>query len=242
MRRLRIRLPVGRSLFFVFAMLAGLVLLLPMRLVVDWLDLGATGFSAREAKGSVWFGTLTEARIGPAPLGDLAARLQPLPLLVGRARIHLARDGDAGGALNGAVTVSRHRIGVDDVTARLSLGQRLAPLPVVAVDLSDVSVSFRDGLCDQAEGLVKALIEGAPTSLALPGGLSGAARCDGGALLLPLVGQSGMESLTLRVQAGGAYKADLKVRPTTPAAQDALLGTGFAPVPGGYALTVTGSL
>ncbi|WP_156678586.1 type II secretion system protein N [Sphingomonas profundi] len=238
----RIRLPLRPSLFFLCALLVGLVLLMPLRLVIGWLDLGAGGFAAREARGSVWLGTLAEARFGDAPLGDLSARLAPLPLLVGRARLDLASAGETAGGFAGALTVSRHRFGIDDVTARVPLGRRLMPLPVAAIDLSDVSVTFRDGLCDRADGLVKAVIEGAPAGLNLPGGLSGAARCDGGALLLPLVGQSGMESLTLHVATGGAYRADLKVQPTTPATRDALLAAGFSPVAGGYALAVTGAL
>ncbi|TVV74263.1 type II secretion system protein N [Sphingomonas solaris] len=233
-------MPIGRSLFFVSALALSLLLLLPLRLVADWLDVSALGLSAREARGSVWFGRLAEARIAGAPLGDLSARLDPLPLLAGRARVDLAREGDTADPLAGAVTVSRHGIGLGNVTARVPLGQRFAPLPLAAIELGGVSVSFHDGLCDRADGLVKARIEGAPAALALPGGLSGAVRCDGGALLLPLVGQSGMERLTLRIAADGAYRADLAIRPTTIAARDALAAAGLAPVAGGYGLTVTG--
>ena len=239
---LRINLPIGRSLFFLCALVAGLILLLPLRLAAAWLDLAAVGLSAREARGSVWLGTLAEARFGDAALGDLSARLDLLPLFVGRGRIALARADEGGGALDGAVTVSRHRFGVDGVTAHVPLGQRLMPLPIAAIDLANVSVVFRDGLCDRADGLVKAVIEGAPAGLTLPGGLSGAARCDGGALLLPLVGQSGMESLTLRIAGGGAYRADLKMRQSAPAARDALIAAGFSPAADGFALTVTGGL
>ena len=242
MSRWRIRLPIGRSLFFAGALAIALVALLPLRLVAGWLALPAAGISAREASGSVWLGTLAEARFGGAPLGDLSARLDPLPLLLGQARIALGRAADEGDPLSGAVTVSRHRFGVSGVTAHVPLGQRLMPLPVAAIDLTGVSVSFRDGLCDRAEGLVKAVIAGAPAGLMLSGGLSGAARCDGGALMLPLVGQSGLESLTLHVAAGGGYRADLKIRPTTAAARDALTASGFTPGPGGYGLTVTGAL
>ncbi len=240
--RTRIRLPIGRSLFFLSVLAVGLVLLLPMRLALGWLDLAAAGFSAREARGSVWRGTLTEARFAGAPLGDLSAGLAPTPLLLGRARIGVSRAGEGGDPLDGAIVASRHSLGVDGVTAHIPLGARMLPLPVAAVDLSAVSITFRDGLCDRAEGLVKAAISGAPAGLNLPGGLSGAARCDGGALLLPLMSQSGMESLMLHVSAGGAYRADLRVRPTTPAARDALVAAGFAPAAGGLALVVTGSL
>lgn len=239
---MRIRLPIGRSLFFAGALAIGLVLLLPMRLAIDWLGLGATGLAAREAQGSVWRGRLTEARVGAIPLGDLAAGLDPLPLLLGRARISVARDGEAGDALDGAVRVARHRFGLEKVTAHIALGQRMMPLPVAAIDLTDLSIGFRDGLCDRAEGLVKASIAGAPAGISLPGGLSGTARCNQGAVMLPLVSQSGMESLTLHVAAGGGYRADLRVRAAAAGAADTLMAAGFAPAGDGYALTVTGTL
>ena len=49
---MRIRLPLGRSLFFVCAFLFALVALLPLRLALDWLGLDDKGFAAREARGS----------------------------------------------------------------------------------------------------------------------------------------------------------------------------------------------
>jgi general secretion pathway protein N len=239
---MRLRLPIGRSLFFLGALAIGLVLLLPLRLAIDWLDLGATGLAAREAEGSVWAGRLSEARIGAVPLGDLSARLDPLPLLLGRARIAISRGDEAGDALEGAIGVARHRFGVESVTAHIPLGQRMMPLPIAALDLTDLTIAFRDGLCDRAEGLVKASIAGAPAGISLPGGLSGTARCDGGMVLLPLVSQSGMESLALHVAARGTYRADLRVRPTTPGAGAALTMAGFAPAGDGFVLTVSGRL
>lgn len=240
--RLRVRLPIGRSLFFVAALVVGLVLLLPLRLAIDWLGLDTTRLVAREAQGSVWSGRLAEARVGAVPLGDLVTRLDPLPLLLGRARIVVAREGDAGDALDGAIGVAAHRFGIEDVTAHIPLDQRMMPLPIAAIDLTGVTIRYRDGLCDHAEGLVKASISGAPAGISLPGGLSGTARCEGGALLLPLVSQSGMESLALRVSGRSDYRADLRVRPTTPDASAALATAGFMPTGDGYVLTVTGAL
>ena len=44
---MRIRLPLGRSLFFLCAFLFALVALLPLRLALDWLGLDDKGFAAR---------------------------------------------------------------------------------------------------------------------------------------------------------------------------------------------------
>ena len=188
---MRIRLPLGRTLFFTVAFLFALVALLPLRLVLGWLSLDDRGFAAREAKGSIWLGALTEAQLGSVPLGDLQASLRTLPLFVGRARVDLKRTDEAR-PLKGSATMSRTRFGVDDVTAAIDIGSVFAPLPIASADLSDVTVHFADGLCSSAEGLVKATIAGDVAGLSLPGGLSGNARCDEGALMLPLVSQSGM--------------------------------------------------
>jgi general secretion pathway protein N len=77
---MRVRLPLGRSLFFVCAFLFALIALFPLRLALDWLALDERGFAAREAKGSIWFGGLSEAQFGTVALGDLTAELRTLPL------------------------------------------------------------------------------------------------------------------------------------------------------------------
>jgi general secretion pathway protein N len=237
---MRVRLPLGRTLFFVCAFLFSLLALFPLRIALDWLTLDDRGFAAREARGSIWLGSLSEAQIGTIALGDVTAQLRTLPLFIGRARIDLARDDDQN-PLAGSATVSRHSFGIDDVTARLQIGSALAPLPVGGVDLSDVTAHFADGQCTSAEGLVRADIAGDVGGLTLPGGLSGNARCDRGALLLPLVSQSGMEALNLRLFEDGRYELELAVRPVDDAMRDRLVAAGFALGAAGYALRSSGT-
>lgn len=237
---MRFRLPMGRRVFFGGAFLFALLALLPLRLALDWLDLDARGVAAREAKGSIWRGALSEAQIGRVPLGDLRTSLRGLPLFAGRARLDLERRDEAN-RFEGAVSVSRHAFGVDDLTAKLDLGGAVAPLPLASVDLNDVSARFADGLCSSAEGGVKATIVGDVAGLALPGGLSGNARCDGGALLLPLVSQTGTETLHLRVYEDGRYAIQFAVVPGDDAMRDRLIAAGFRPGPGGYVLAARGS-
>ena len=67
---MRIQVPMRRAVLFAALFAIALVAFLPLRLV-----LGGSGLTAREASGSVWAGRLKEARIGPAALGDLDARL-----------------------------------------------------------------------------------------------------------------------------------------------------------------------
>ncbi len=236
---MRARLALGRTLFFAAALLFALIALLPLRLAADWLGLAGHGFAAREARGSMWMGAFEEARLGPVPLGDVTARLNSLPLLLGRARVSLERD-DGGKILQGAATVTRGGFGFDDLTAELPVGAVFAPLPISSLDLSDVTAHFSEGQCARAEGRVRATASGPIGGIALPSGLGGNVRCDGRALLLPLAGQSGMERMNLRLFADGRYRADLVVRPADDAARDRLIANGFRLGRGGYALSAEG--
>lgn len=236
---MRVRLPLGRTLFFVCAFLFSLLALLPLRLALDWLAIDDRGFAAREAGGSIWLGSLSEAQIGTVALGDLSAQLRSLPLFLGRARVDLSRS-DEQNPLTGSVTVSRHGFGVDDMSARLQLGSALMPLPIGGVDLGEVTAHFADGQCTRAEGLVRADLAGDVAGVMLPGGLSGNARCDRGALMLPLVSQSTMEALNLRLFEDGRYEVELAVRPVDDAMRDRLIAAGFALSANGYALRSSG--
>lgn len=239
---MRIRLSLRRAALFIALFALALVATFPMRILVGALGFGEAGLSVREVRGSVWNGRLLESHFGAAALGDLDARLNLLPLLVGRARVDLSRPSEGRGGLAGAISVSRHSLGFDDMTVRLPTASVFAPIPVVALDLDDVSVRFREGGCERAEGLVRAEIRGDVAGLSLPGGLSGAARCDGANLLLPLASQSGMERMMLRIGRSGGYTADLTVRPADPAMQRALQAVGFAPAGDGLKLSVAGTL
>jgi general secretion pathway protein N len=206
---MRLRLRWWRELFFLGALLFSLFALLPLRFALGWLGFADQGLTAREASGSVWLGALAEARFGTVPLGDVATRLRLLPLLVGRTRLDLEQADDG---LRGAVTLSRHGFGIDDVTGTVE-GPVLAELPPPTLDLADVSFRFADGLCAHAEGLVKARFAGEIGSVPLTAGFSGEARCDGPALFLPLVSQSGGDRLNVRLFADGRYRIDAALHP-----------------------------
>lgn len=223
-------------------MLVALVVLFPMRLALGVFGLAGEGLSAREVTGSVWWGGLNEAQYGNVPLGDVGASLSPIQLFVGRARIDVwGREGTANASLSGAVGFSRNTSGVDDVTATVPAGEAFAPVPITAIQLDDVSVKFRDGRCETAEGKITATIDATLPQLNLPPTLIGNARCEGGALLVPLASQAQTESIAVTIEADGKYRAILTVRPSDPAAGTALMGAGFKPTNAGYRLTVTGN-
>ena len=129
-------------------------------------------------------------------------RLNRLPLLIGRTRMSLTRQ-ELDAPFSGATSVSRDGFGLDDFTGQLRLGAALAPLPVGSVDLDDVSVHFANGVCESAEGRVRALIARDVGGFSFSSGLSGTARCQGGKLRLPLTSQGGAERLDLILGADG---------------------------------------
>ena len=238
---MRFRLPVRRTVFFLAALTVALLVLLPLRFAAGWFDMGGRGLAVREVEGSLWFGRLREAQFGPVMLGDVDARLNFLPLFLGRARLSLHRDADAGGPLDGAITVTRNSFSLDDVTGQLRTGTLFGALPIATLDLGDVSVRFEGDQCESAEGEVRAGFSGTPGGLALPAAMRGALRCQAGAVLLPLAGQSGMEQLNISIAASGRWRAELVVRAGDPATVQRLTAAGFAPGAGGYVRRIDGS-
>lgn len=237
----RFRLATGPVALFGGVFLLALIVLMPLRLVLGWFDLDDSRIAAREVTGPVWYGAVHEAAIGRLALGDLGAGLSPWPLLVGRARLDLA--GAATGAtqrVHGALTMSRHTAGIDDMSASLPTAALFGPLPVSALDLDDVSVRFRSGRCDSAQGRVKATLGGDIAGFVLPQSLAGAARCDAGALLLPLASRPGTEQVALRIWQSGRYDAELLLKPSDAAAAQKLALVGFAPTPAGYRFVAAG--
>lgn len=234
----RVRLRTGPAALFGAIFVVALIAFLPMRLMLGWIGLGDLGLSARQVSGSMWFGELTDAHAAGFALGDLAAHVSPIQLLVGRARVDVA--GKGGEPLQGAVTLSRHSLGIDDVSTSMAGGTAFAPLPVTSLDLDDVSARFKDGACDHAEGRVRATLAGAIGGVPLPQAMAGNARCDGNALLLPLASTAGSESLDLRLRPDGSYAADMTMRTADPALGAKLQLTGFQPSANGYLLSIQG--
>lgn len=220
----------ARITAFTVALVAALIVFLPMRLALA--GFGASGLSARAVSGSVWHGTLADAGLGPVPLGTIDARLKALPLLAGHARIALARSDPDPLALT--LDLSPRGFGVAHARGHIPAAALFGNLPIAGLDLDDVSAAFADGRCTAASGTVRAALAG---PLAGPA-LSGEARCDGAALLVPLAGAAGgidvrvfadgRDSLSATIRGGGSLGA-------------ALRGAGFAEVPGGAALRRDGT-
>lgn len=239
--RLALRTRPGVLAAALFAL--ALVTFLPLRLVLGLAGIGDQGLAARRVEGSIWSGRLVEASVGSAALGDLDARLSPVPLLLGRARLVLDSVVDAPGrTVHGAVTSARHGFGIDTMTADVGVGRLFAPLPVTRLSLDGVTIRFADERCDMAEGRVRATLASAVGGLPLPGSLSGTVSCAAGALLVPLVSAGGGEAVRLTVTSDGRYHADFTVQPSDPATAQRLALAGFVEAAGGWRLSVEGRL
>lgn len=237
---MRIRLTTRPAALFGAMLVLVLLALLPMRAALGWIGAGDDGLVARSAVGSVWDARLTDVRFGGLALGDLDAAVSPLALLLGRARI--AVDGrDPLRPIHGAASLSRHGVAIESMTAHIATGALFAPVPVAAIDLDTVSVRFRDGQCESADGRVTAtLASGGIAGITLPTTLSGPARCDAGSLVVPLVSQAGTEGIALHIAGSGSYRADLSLQPGDPQAAARLLAAGFTQQGAAYRLSVEG--
>ncbi|WP_420144757.1 type II secretion system protein N [Sphingobium sp.] len=226
----------------VLTLALGLLLFLPMRVALGLAGLERLGIAARDVRGTVWSGRVDQLMLGNMPMGSVRAGLSPLSLLMGRGRFDIARKKGLPDDIGGALTVGFGRIGVDDVTGSVPLGRTFAPLPVGGLMLDDVSAYYAGERCGHAEGRVQARMAGQFPGLNLRQGLSGVIACDGDALLLPLVSQSGMEKITLRIWRSGRYTAEMRVETADPTLSGTLGQAGFATVGGAQLLKVEGTL
>jgi general secretion pathway protein N len=209
-------------------LLVALALTMPLAMVLP-----SHILSARAVSGTIWSGHLFEASVGRLPIGNLDVSVSPLSLL--------SRTPQA--SLRGVMGSGKlSRSGIVHTSAKLSTSALFGAIPLSVIDLDDVTATFRSGRCDAAEGRVRARFSGEVGGLSLAQGLSGAARCDGGLLLLPLVSQSAMERLNLRLADDGSYKGEFIVKSTDPAMAAKFVETGLASTQSGFILRFAGTL
>lgn len=233
----------GRARIALIALFAlGFILFMPMRIALAMAGLERVGVAARDVRGTIWSGRIDQLMLGSMTMGSVRAALSPVSLLMGRARFDIWRQQGAADDVSGALAVGFNRVGVDDVTGALPLGRTFAPLPVSSFVLDDVSAFFSGERCDHAEGRVHAQMAGQFPGLNLSQGLSGTASCDGDALLLPLVSQSGMEKVNLRIWRSARYVAEMRVETADAALGEALAHGGFAQAGSARVLKIEGTL
>lgn len=230
-----------RWLTWLFGIL-GLALfgLFPLRVALGMSDLERIGFTARQVAGTIWYGRIGSLHLRSQPLGTFEVQLDPFALLIGNVSMQFKRMDDPQGVLEGRLVAGLGR-GIKHSSGRISVGEMFAPLPVEALDLHDVTVLFRNGICIEAAGRVTPVI-----ATPLPGvqfaGLSGTMQCDGERARVRMSSGAGTERVEFYVNSSGRYRGWLSVRTTVPEASAALSLLGFRPSPEGMRLTVNGSL
>jgi general secretion pathway protein N len=220
--------------------LLALIGMFPLRAALAISDLDRIGFSARQVAGSIWYGRIGEFQLRSQPLGTMEVRLDPAALLFGNVSMRFNRMDSPDGVLRGKL-VSGLRRGIKETSGRIAVAGMLAPLPIEALELNEVTALFRDGTCVEASGrvtpIVNASVGGASFSA-----LTGSVTCDGERARAVFQGTSGNERIEFYVGSSGNYRAWMSVRSTAPEINAALASAGFRPAAGGMTLSVDGQL
>ncbi|MCC4587964.1 type II secretion system protein N [Xanthomonas sp. NCPPB 1067] len=211
---------------------AGVIATFPLRLLLSTEDLP---FSALEAQGSIWNGTLRDVRWNSLQLGDVGVRLRALPLLRGERQVQL-RSADVQ-----AIAVQGARQGVEQASGRLLLRQPGGvTLMDLSVDLRDVQTIFDATRCRQAGGNVVVQVlpsEAGEAAGLLPLRLRGSPRCVDDAMVLALAPDGGLPDgvqlrAELRLQRSGHWQWRTQVEPGSDTAlRLGLQLLGFAQTP-----------
>lgn len=217
-------------------LLTAAIIFMPLRMIV-----GGEGVTARKVEGVIWDGSIRDLRIGKLAIGDVNARLHFLPLFLGRAKISFSR-GDAPFApgIDGSVTRRPGGISIDNAKASFPVSALFAPLPAESLELQDFSARFTAGRCTDASGNVRLTLANSLPGLDLSNGLLARPRCDRGQLLIPLLSQSAMEHVDIRISGDGIYTATIFLEGDRTEYAAPLALSGFRPVSGGYRMVRKG--
>jgi general secretion pathway protein N len=222
---------------FIASALGGLVVFAPLGAALEWAGAEQTGLSADAVEGTVWSGSLRGARLRGFPLGDVEARLSPIAMLGGRARLSLMSE--AGSAV---LVRGRRTVGVQDASLALGLDRLGLDLPWPgAVTVSNAEAVFEDGVCVAASGQVSTdLVQrgwGGPI-------LAGPIACEDGRAVAHLSGAGAGVTVQadILVAADGAYVLQSRVEASDPAVESAVALAGFERTEEGLVRTDSGFL
>lgn len=212
------------------------IIFMPLRTILT-----GEGMSARKVEGIIWDGSIRDLKVGRLPMGDVNARLHFWPLLLARAEISFSR-GDAPFApgVRGSITRRIGGFSINGVTATLPVADLFAPLPADNIELQDFSARFIAGRCAEAGGSARLTFASVVPGFELSNGLLATPRCDGGQLLIPLVSQSAMERVEIRLSSDGSYSTAVFLEGERGEQTASLILAGFRPVAGGYRLVRKG--
>ncbi|MEO0032062.1 MAG: hypothetical protein RIS94_1820 [Pseudomonadota bacterium] len=192
--------------------IGALIATLPLRLALA----GVPGIAAREASGPAWSGTLRDLRVGPAPFGDVDAGIDPLPLLIGRTQVWLRREGTTD-AVRARLGLGGGRVRLVQLDGVVQLPGGFGGLPVQDASFDGFDLRMDGAGCREARGTVSLTLPAfGPGASGAPLTLTGIARCERDAAVVPLQSAGGLERLVLRIGAQGGWTASLTL-PADPA-------------------------
>lgn len=227
-------LPVLAAVF-----VAALVALMPLRIVLGW---AGGALSARYVDGPVWWGRAYDLRLGPVPVGTVDAGLRPLPLLIGRPEIWVERPrGTREAPLRARIGGGRDGLRLTDANGSLPLPEGLGQLPASTIGFDQFAVDFAKGQCRSASGSLTVTLAPVSALMPRPLSLSGKARCQDGALIVPMADGGGMAHLLLKVAANGNWTADLALAGLPVEISGPLVDQGFSARPGGIGFRTGGT-
>jgi len=206
--------------------LLALIALFPLRLALGFSDMQSIGFTARQVEGTIWSGGIGELHLRSQPLGAMDVALDPLALLLGSISMGFSRLDNPEGPLEGRLVTGNTR-GLIDTSGRIAIADMFAPLPISALELDNVSVTFRDGQCREASGQVRPIIAAPIPGVTFDAGLTGVVECDGQRARVRMATPSGAEQLEFYVQESGQYRGWMSVRNSRPDVAGALSIFGF---------------
>lgn len=218
-----------------------LVMLFPLRLALGWSDLERIGFTARQVGGTIWYGRIGEMHLRSQPLGTLEVTLEPTALLLGKINMAFSRLDSPEGPLTGRIVAGASR-GIRGVSGRIAVGEMFAPLPIAALELSDVTAIFVDGKCREAGGQVRPVLAAPVPGLSLDAGLTAPMECEGERARVRLESPSGAEIIEFYFQESGDYRGWISIRSSDPMVNSSLGTFGFRPSAEGMRLTMDGRL
>ncbi|WP_066554977.1 type II secretion system protein N [Croceicoccus bisphenolivorans] len=236
------RLSRTTKIVLLLLVLLTLVATLPLRLALGAAN--TTGsLSAQEVDGIIWSGAAGDLQAGTLPLGSLYVGLKPLPLLLARAEFALDRPAMPGEAeFHALARGGEGWVAIREANGELSLAGRMAPLPVRAITFADFAMESRAGRCVEASGNLGIIVSSLGPMLPAETLMSGPARCEDGALVVPMQGPSGTEHLHFTLVPDSTWHADLVLKGLPVEVSAPLLDMGFTGRPEGVGLSASGTL
>ena len=231
------------KLVLLVAAIAALLVMLPLRLVLGWADPSGRTLKAQAVEGIAWDGLVGELQLGQLPLGLMEVDMMPLPLLIGRAQFALERPDFPGARpFSARVRGSGGDLAIVNASGELPLGGMMAPLPVRTLTLNGFSAQMAGGACVSASGTLGLVVPAMGAMMNAETVLAGEARCEEGALVVPMTGPSGAERIDLRITPDGRWNAVMSLVGVPPEMAAPLVEMGFQQRRNGVGLTASGSL